>query len=244
MQGIQKMINSNLFLSTFSLAEKRAQLCDYAILFVYNQLPLWRDDKNRRNESSEELLNSQLCKFLDLAARHSEEAFLFHNEEHQDMRRRIDISAYPDSELLPPDLYASPCDDTITVFEAKRLPAPTHEREKEYVLSTGDTVGGGIQRFKLGFHGAKHDAVAMVGYIQKYDSNTYFLLINQWLRELAGTIAGKVLWLATEQLKRLDNDTAKKTLHAVSTHSRENDHPVTIHHLWVELVGNDSKDIS
>ena len=40
-------------------------------------------------------------------------------------------------------------------MEGKRLPTPGSGREREYVASaTGEKPGGGVQRFKLGLHGA------------------------------------------------------------------------------------------
>jgi len=234
------MINSNIFLAGFSLEEKKEQLCHDVILFVYSQLPLWRDDKTRKRETSEEPLNSQLCKFLNTSARRSEESFFFNNEEPQGARRKVDISVSPYTDLLPNDLYPSPY-ETITVFEAKRLPAPSSGREKEYILSADGHIGGGIQRFKLGLHGASYNLVGMIGYIQNDDANTCFLRINKWLDELAGTISDDTSWSPDEKLQKVCLDASKRIWHGISRHTRTNLGAVTIHHLWVEM-SDDSRE--
>ena len=55
--------------------------------------------------------------------------------------------------------------DPYLVIEGKRLPAPTSDREKEYVTGF-DRITGTLQRFKLGLHGGRLDIGAMVAYVQ------------------------------------------------------------------------------
>jgi len=47
------------------------QTIQRTLAFVYQHLPVWRDDPNRPAEESEKKLNLQLCKFLDSQSRSS-----------------------------------------------------------------------------------------------------------------------------------------------------------------------------
>jgi len=58
------------------------------------------------------------------------------------------------------------------------LPAPAATREREYVTG-GTEKSGGIQRFKLGLHGAQQEAGAMIGYIQDKDPKSWQSSINK-----------------------------------------------------------------
>lgn len=76
--------------------DKRSdRLAEKTILFISQQLPNWRDDKNRPDELSENKLNLQLCKFLNVHARHCFPMIRFDHEEYQTGRRSVDLSASP-----------------------------------------------------------------------------------------------------------------------------------------------------
>ncbi|MCI0613680.1 hypothetical protein L0244_11890, partial [bacterium] len=124
--------------------------------FVREQLPEWRDDPDRSAEQSEDKLNLQLCKFLDSRARNAFPMVRFDHEEYQSDRRRVDLSA-SSVETIPIRARLHSIYDPILVFECKRLPAPSHDREKEYVTGGIQHKNGGIQRFKLRLHGADLD---------------------------------------------------------------------------------------
>lgn len=83
------------------------------------------------------------------------------------------------------------------IMEAKRLPTPSTDREKEYV--TGKTPAGnpngGIERFKLGKHGAGYTRCGMIGFIEIRDYKDWFEKINFWITELFPT------WKKSELLK-------------------------------------------
>lgn len=113
-------ITSGLVLNTLALR---------TIDFVYTQLPTWRDDTNRSDQQSEKQLNSQLCKFLDSNARNSFPMVRFNHEEYQTGRSTVDISASPAADTMIEAKFYSRY-DPITVFECKRLPAPSRAREK------------------------------------------------------------------------------------------------------------------
>ena len=122
------------------------------INFVSRQLPAWRDDPVRPQEQAEDRLNLQLCKFLDSRARNEFPMVRFDHEEYQPGRRRVDLSASPvEATTIGAKLHT--VYDPILVFECKRLPAPSLDREKEYVTGGKEHTSGGLQRFKLGGHG-------------------------------------------------------------------------------------------
>ena len=123
------------------------------LAFVQQQLPMWRDSPKRPPVEAEEELNSQLCKFLNVAARKNFSMAHFSHEERQTGNRRVDLAALPlQPTLIEGRLYS--LFEPFLVLEGKRLPAPSRNREREYVTGA-DTTSGGIQRFKLGLHGAK-----------------------------------------------------------------------------------------
>jgi len=192
------------------------------ITFILQQLPSWRDDSDRPNEQSEYKLNLQLCKFLDAHARNDFPMIRFDHEEYQTGRRRVDMSASPAKSIFfEAKLYT--IYDPVLVLEGKRLPAPSSSREKEYV--TGPTPGkmsGGIQRFKLGLHGAKLNLVA-----------------NGWISELVSNPIGDgCVWTADETLKAFERDASRGIYSYRSIHSRTGDlvnNEIELHHLWVTM---------
>ncbi len=209
------------------------------INFVRRQLPAWRDDPDRRDEKSEDRLNLQLCKFLDSQARNTVPMVRFDHEEYQSGQRRVDLSASPAKRLYlearPYTIY-----DPILVLEGKRLPAPSPDREKEYVTgSKPNRTTGGIQRFKLGLHGATLDLSAMIGYVQDRSARDWHDKINEWILELAGgTVADGCVWKVSETLESLEEDKVERVATYRSVHSRTGEvtsNTITLHHLWIAM---------
>lgn len=206
--------------------------------FVHAQLPAWRDDRDRPDEESEKELNSQLCKFLSAHARNDFPTVFFHHEESQSGRRIVDMSALPvEASTYSTTTYT--IYDPIVVFEGKRLPAPSHEREKEYVTGGIKQKSGGIQRFKLGLHGANHDIAAMVGYLQAGAASDWHNKINKWITDLcSGSIPDTCDWNLSEILELLEEDIANGTAKCRSVHNRTSNNQnnkITIHHLWIKM---------
>jgi hypothetical protein len=207
------------------------------ISFVQQQLPAWRDDPDRPDDLSEPILNQQLCKFLDSRARNDFPMVRFDHEENEPNRRSVDLSASPIETIVigarPYTIY-----DPFLVFECKRLPAPSRDREIEYVTGGKKKTSGGIQRFKLGLHGAKLDLVVMIGYIQNRSIREWHQQINKWISELSnGEIEDHCKWEDTEKLHRLEkerNGTAScQSVHNRTGHVLSNE--VTIYHLLVAM---------
>jgi len=207
------------------------------INFVHQQLPIWRDDPDRPLEQSEPKLNSQLAKFLN--SPHASKDFpmiCFVHEEPQYGSRKVDISALPDKKMIiEAQTYTKY--DPVLVIECKRLPAPSLDREREYVTGTEpNKISGGIQRFKLGFHGAKHNLAAMIGYIQDRSACHWHGKINGWISELVNNPIGDgCIWAANETLNPLEEDKIKGIASYRSTHSRTLGDKIELHHLWITM---------
>jgi hypothetical protein len=208
------------------------------IAFVLKQLPAWRDDPDRPFEQSEPKLNSQLCDFLDSRAKSLLPTVYFKHEELQSGRRSVDLSVkLVESMVLEARAYS--IYDPILVLECKRLPAPTKDREKEYVTGGKDRQSGGIQRFKLGLHGANLNLVAMIGYVQERTAREWHHEINQWISELcSGAIEDICIWSDGETLKPLEENFSRGISCCRSVHKRtagRSSDAIEIHHLWIAL---------
>jgi len=230
----EEKIPKELFTGRITSGIKPRTLQLAIINFVKDQLPLWRDDPERRPlEQSEIKLNTQLSKFLNGEARKSFPMILFNHEEPQSGTRSIDISV----SLIESQMYSKY--DSVLVLECKRLPAPTAQREKEYVSSQStDSIAGGIQRFKLGLHGAKHDFAVMIGYIQKGTSDYWLTKVNSWILELVNNpIEDGCVWYDDEFLKESGINKLKDVNNYKSFHTRacNKSGTVELHHIWITM---------
>ena len=202
--------------------------------FVRTQLAAWRDDPERPDANSEDVLNGQLCKFLDVASRQQLPMVHFHHEEPQRGRARVDLAALPVASVTIGSRRYNQYRPFL-VFEGKRLPAPSAAREREYVRGP-DRPTGGIQRFKRGLHGADLDSAAMIGYLQAGTAADWYHTINQWVMELT-TLAGDERWSQSDCLADLQanpqNATAICESHHARSHARSD--TIVLYHLWVEL---------
>jgi len=201
-------------------------------------LPIWRDDATRPAVSSENELSSQLCKFLKAYAIKDFPMVQFNREEKQTQRRSIDISATPVEEaLIGAQTYS--IYDYFLVFECKRLPAPTHSREREYVTGDLRIINGGIQRFKLGLHARDLQLAVMIGYLQKDSTVSWLDRINTWILELSdnGSSADGCCWTKKELLSSFEDNISEGTAQCQSVHNRikglSND--IKLFHLWVVM---------
>lgn len=212
-------------------------LIERTLDFVWGELPSWRDDPNRPHEESEEGLNAQLCKYLNVASRQRFPMIHFHHEEKQTGRRRVDFSALPTHASFVGSAFSiySP----FLVFEGKRLPSPTLDRDQEYVTG-GAARSGGIQRFKLGLHGAEHKTAAIIGYVQEGEFISWLNQVNDWIQALAKTKATTDdEWSTCEQLTALNQGTPEVVFRCHSTHPRTvnlSSNTICLFHLWVNMV--------
>jgi hypothetical protein len=160
------------------------------VAFIAEQLPAWRDHGDRRPVRSEPLLNSQLCAYLNGAARRARlDSVQFCAEEPDETckGRSLDIAALPRGDVLWVEGRRYSEFEVILPIECKRLPTPTENGrdEREYVI-TGGTTTGGIQRFKLGAHGAANPLALMIAYVQSGEPSQWVSTINRWIVEVSG----------------------------------------------------------
>ncbi|WP_089725286.1 hypothetical protein [Candidatus Thiosymbion oneisti] len=205
---------------TSGIEPKAEKIVPKTISFVHQQLPHWRDDPDRPDKKSEDELNLQLCKFLDTQARNDFPMVRFNHEEPQIDRRRVGLSASP-VKAVTIDARLYTIYDPVLVFECKRFPAPSPKgREKEYVTG-GDAKSGGIQRFKLGLHGADLNSAVMIAYVQKDSPRHWFYKVNEWIVELAtGRVEDICIWNRNELLEMIDKCHPKRIIRCKSVHLR------------------------
>jgi hypothetical protein len=209
------------------------------IEYIRRELSAWRDDPNRPPEESERQLNSQLCKFLAARAREQFPMACFHHEEPQSGRCSADLAVSPAETIWvgsrPHTVY-----HPFLVIECKRLPAPSPDREREYVTG-GEKRSGGIQRFKLGLHGADLGQAAMVGYLQHGTLDGWLARINGWIAELAASPeADGCEWTCEDKLRRQARNVPSAVPDIRSSHHRTGSSPsqlIVLHHLWVQMQG-------
>jgi hypothetical protein len=208
------------------------------INFVRQQLPAWRDDPSRKEEQSENRLNLQLCKFLDSRARNDFPMIRFDHEEYQTGHRSVDLSAYP-AKLVIIGARQHTLYDPILVLECKRLPAPSSDHQREYITGGIEQQSGGIQRFKMGLHGADLDIAAMIGYVQERSTGEWHRKINGWISELcSGKMTDGCLWQCSEILELLGEDVPTGIASYRSVHvrnGRNSSKEIQIQHVWIAM---------
>lgn len=130
------------------------------------------------------------------------------------------------------DFYFHPIEEgksTASIFsvESKRLPSPTSDREKEYVIGT--KKNGGIERYKIERHGKGLSECGMLGFIEKENSVFWIKKINNWINDLSKSDAA---WNKDEVVKDEENHPEFVYLKSVvhTTTSRN----ILLHHLWIK----------
>jgi hypothetical protein len=214
-------------------------LVEQTLEFVFSELANWRDDPNRPAEDVEERLNAQLCKYLNVAASDRFPMVFFHHEEKQTGTRRVDISALPKKSGIVLGLTYYSIYDPFLVLEGKRLPAPSANREREY-LTGHPKKSGGIQRFKLALHGAEQTTAAIVGYVQSGTLREWFSRINEWIDNEAENkdMTGED-WTSAEKLLGFKEDAKLHIALSSSVHPRANtafSPQIQLRHFWVAMV--------
>jgi hypothetical protein len=211
----------------------------YGLLdFIIDELPRWRDRSDRKRETSETSLTSQLCAHLNSAARHSGWDFLqFRIEEpdEQTKGRKIDLVPAPRAATVWIEGRRHVDFDPLLPIECKRLPTPTDKErdEREYVINRHASTGG-IQRFKAGHHGARHKLGAMIAYVQQGTRMFWNKRVAEWIKELVES--SPTSWTAKDLLHLEHDDETLKLAVFRSSHTRENGLPeIDLRHLWVEM---------
>jgi len=206
--------------------------------FITDELPRWRDRPDRKRETSENALSSQLCAHLNSTARRSSgwDFLQFRREEPDEQAKGRTI-----------DLVPAPCDATVWVegrrhvdfdpllpIECKRLPTPQEKGrdEREYVFNRYASTGG-IQRFKAGHHGATHKLGAMIAYVQQETCMFWSTRVVEWINGLIEN--HQTGWSAKDLLHMEQDDTSRRIAVLSSSHTREEGLPeIHLRHLWIQ----------
>jgi hypothetical protein len=209
------------------------------INFIADELPRWRDHPDRQKKTSETELTSQLCGYLNTAARLTPgwDFLQFRTEESDEQKkgRKIDLIAAPCGPTVWIQGRRCTQFETLLPIECKRLPTPKDKNrdEWEYVINRRATTGG-IQRFKAGNHGAAHALAVMIAYVQSESPDIWYKRLTAWINELDGSTHSG--W-SSKDLMRVDPADAKPEVAIYrSCHVREKGLPdIDIRHLWIEM---------
>jgi hypothetical protein len=219
--------------------QKPATFRHELIDFIADELPRWRDRRDRPKETSETILTSQLCAHLNSATRHSNgwDSLQFRVEEadEQNKGRKIDLVPSPRGMAIWVEGRRHTDFDSLLPIECKRLPTPkgADRDEREYVISS-HTSTGGIQRFKAGNHGSTHTFGALIGYVQEETTSFWNERVAAWINELVAT--AQPGW-TTKDLLRVAHDDARARLTILrSVHERQGElSDMELRHLWLQM---------
>ena len=114
----------------------------------------------------------------------------------------------------------------LFVVESKILPAPTKNREQEYVI--GDKENGGIERFKIEKHGKGLDECGIIAFIRDKDFNYWEKEINEWIKDLSKM---DTFWNIDEKIAFEENNENYAYLISIAHRKKSND--VRLHHFWI-----------
>jgi hypothetical protein len=206
--------------------------------FIANELPSWRSRSDRKQETAETALTSQLCAHLNSVTRHALgwDILQFRVEEpdEQQRGRKIDLVAAPSGTSITIEGRKHADFDPIMPIECKRLPTPKAKDrdDREYVITEGSTTGG-IQRFKSGHHGAAHAFGAMIGYVQEENTKFWDERVSGWINGLADKLPG---WTSKDLLCLRYSDDARRIAIFSSIHTRAgNLSDIELRHLWIAM---------
>jgi hypothetical protein len=216
------------------------------IAFLRINLPKFAAKKDKQKVLPEESTNQLLCSFLNKEAK--KYPFRFQPEYIENLSSgrspKVDFGTLTDSEsiLISDKVYSE--NDSFFSFEAKRLPTPGSNREKEYVSGSGLKATGGIERFKKSIHGSGIKYAAIIGYVEAKDFKHWFLNINSWIEELA--IKGGI-WSKNDALQcsNIDN---QQFIELYSEHLRVYENKkaskVYLYHFWINLICPDINSVN
>ncbi|MEQ6122034.1 hypothetical protein [Reichenbachiella sp. MALMAid0571] len=196
--------------------------------------------------ASEKAITDKLCKYFNRVA--GSYPFYFHHENVEDhssgISPQIDIGTLSREEQITVGDRNYDEFDSFFSIEAKRLPTPGQNREKEYVIGH-DKPTGGIERFKKGIHGKGLRYAAIIGYVQKEDFDFWFLQINDWIEELVKSSNGD--WLTQDKLRKFVGHTGEQLVKFESDHIRIDLEPeiekIKLLHFWINLVSDNTFNI-
>lgn len=190
--------------------------------------------------TSEKSLTDRLCKYLNRNA--SAYPFFFQHENVENHTSGIspqtDIGTLSNNEQLTIGDRSYGENDSFFSIEAKRLPTPGQNREREYVIGH-DKPSGGIERFKKRIHGKNLKYAAVIGYIQKENADYWFLQINDWIGELITSVPEE--WNENDKLVKSQCDVANLNKFT-SMNLKEvtgEEEVIKLFHFWINLIGTE-----
>jgi hypothetical protein len=207
--------------------------------FIVEELPRWRDHSDRPPAAAETILTEYLCAYLNRAAYYSStwSHIQFQPETHDEKSsgRKIDLAVKPRAAALIIEGRRHTLYDALFPIECKRLPTPKEKDrdEREYVTTRFGTTGG-MQRFKLGYHGAMHAFAVMIAYVQEQSSSYWLRKINSWIRGEAAKSNSS--WNKSDVLQLLSDNLANGVSTLRSEHQREEGFDkCELRHLWIRM---------
>lgn len=206
--------------------------------FIAEELPRWRDHPDRPHRESETGLTEHLADHLNSATAYSHEwshvQFRCETSDEAKPGRKIDLTIKPKAAVIHIAGRRHTQFDALFPIEAKRLPTPREKDrdEREYVITEPGSTGG-IQRFKFGQHGSKHDFAAMIGYVQEGTFEGWLDKLNGWIRQLANQ--SPTVWSFDDTLECVGSDLREQMYSLKSRHTRSGLNSCALRHLWIQM---------
>lgn len=206
--------------------------------YIAAELPIWRDRPERKVETAETALTSQLCAHLISRARHSSWDFLQFRVEEPDVvkkGRKIDLIAAPLGCVVWVEGRKHVDFDTLLPIECKLLPTPrgTGRDKREYLYNRHRSTGG-VARFKAGHHGAAHAIGGMIAFVQRGSIPNWHTKIERWIGAMSRARVDN--WTIGDQISLNLYEPSKGLAVLISRHGRAGElAPIDLRHLWIEM---------
>lgn len=207
--------------------------------FIEIHFPTFSEKVKGEITASEKALTDKLCKYFNRQVGSYPFHFKPENvEDHESGKSpQTDIGTISNKEqIVVNDTQYGEWDSFFSI-EAKRLPTPGHNREKEYVIGH-KKVNGGIERFKKRKHGKRLKYAAIIGYVQNENFDYWFLTINDWIEELIKTSKGE--WIADDKLRKLtvqsSSQLAKFESDNIRLPAKSKTDKIKLLHFWITLI--------
>lgn len=225
------MISSNYSTGTINSPApsfRKGLIIENVVSFIEINLVKFQQEYINEENDSEERISQFLTNFLSDSAK--DEAFIFCKEAIQEQEkgndRRVDIGVFMHRFDRSP----------FFTIEAKRLPTPGADREREYVIGIKKKKSGGIERYKLNLHGTDINKSAIVAYIEKNDFNFWLQEINSWIDDLVnGDQNDGIEWSQNDKLINGVDLSLDKVKKYSATHSRITKSPISIMHYFIGI---------
>ncbi len=207
--------------------------------FIAEELPRWRDHPDRPAAQAETTLTEHLCDHLNSAVYYSTAwshvQFRAETMDETHGSRKIDLTVKPRATVIIIGGRRHSQFDALFPIECKRLPTPKGKDrdEREYVITKSGTTGG-IQRFKLGYHGAAHTFAAMIAYVQEQSFSEWLYQVNWWIGSLAAE--HNSVWSDSDILQLLSDNATSGVSTFKSWHQRADGlEGCELRHLWIKM---------